>query len=109
MNTAQSHNAGLTGRIDMPDPGPTYMPTPTSSLGEQKNRTNQTPEETRGSTRQSMRLEVARMAIADLQRENLSWDERMSLMKLIDRLTEGKWKKSGIKPGAKQAKEDIFS
>jgi len=51
--------------------------------------------------RLKMRLAMARQAIADLESKELTTAQRICLMKMVERLTAGKY----IKPGPTRAKK----
>lgn len=97
MNTAANHNASLTGRIEIPEPTPVY------SVSEQKPAARTKPTIDR-KNRLKMRLAMARQAIADLESKELTAEQRIELMKMVERLTNTRY----IKPGPNNKKRGVF-
>jgi hypothetical protein len=118
MNTAESHNAGLIGSIEL-EPvqyfyGPALSAMPTNppaidprdvlavlSSHSEQTATNETQPEGQGISKRNLRLKIAREAWRELEKTT-DPDRRLALMQLVERMTAGRklQKKREKKPSA---------
>lgn len=92
MQTAESSNSAMTGRVSLPDPPPVYLGLDAPDT-EQKNRTNrpedqQTEKRHKGIERRYIRAKLTRDLWEEYQKPDITRAEKIKLAGLLKGLTD---------------------